>query len=166
MLATGRDFVGENPVWNEARHRLYWVDVLAPALRWYDPASRTAGKLELPHLTAGIAFDDQDRLVCCGQHGLFLLDPDSGATRHLIDPEADRPDNRFNTAGIDPHGRLWAGTMAVNRSRRAAHLCDRSGPDGASKVERVGMPKNVAFGRRGERLYRRRGEIRRDPLRP
>ena len=154
VLATGRDFVGENPVWNEARHRLYWVDVLAPALRWYDPASRTAGKLELPHLTAGIAFDDQDRLVCCGQHGLFLLDPDLGATRHLIDPEADRPDNRFNTAGIDPRGRLWAGTMAVNHEvgRGSIYAID---PDLTvhRRVERVGMPKNVAFDRRGERLY-------------
>ena len=54
VLSTGRDFVGENPVWNELRHRLYWVDVLAPALRWFDPATRGSGRLELPHLTAGI----------------------------------------------------------------------------------------------------------------
>lgn len=154
VLATGRDFVGENPVWNEVRHRLYWVDVLAPALRWYDPVNRAAGKMELPHLTAGIAFDDQDRLVCCGQHGLFLLDLDSGATRHLIDPEADRPDNRFNTAGIDPRGRLWAGTMAVNHEvgRGSVYAID---PDLTvhRRVERVGMPKNVVFDGRGERLY-------------
>lgn len=154
VLSTGRDFVGENPVWNQRRHRLYWVDVLAPALRWFEPSSRTAGKMELPHLTAGIAFDDQDRLVCCGQHGLFLLDPDSGATKRLIDPEGDRPDNRFNTAGVDPRGRLWAGTMAVNHEvgRGSLYAID---PDLSvhRRVERVGMPKNVVFDTRGERLY-------------
>jgi sugar lactone lactonase YvrE/DNA-binding IclR family transcriptional regulator len=154
VLPTGRDFVGENPVWNDARHKLYWVDVLTPALRWYDPANRTAGKMELPRLTAGIAFDDQDRLVCCGQNGLFLLDPESGAIKHLIDPEADRPDNRFNTAGVDPRGRLWAGTMAVNHEvgRGSIYAID---PDLAvhRRVERVGMPKNVVFDGRGEKLY-------------
>ena len=39
-----------------------------------------AGKLELPHLTAGIAFDDKERIMCAGQHGIHLLDPDSGAS--------------------------------------------------------------------------------------
>jgi sugar lactone lactonase YvrE/DNA-binding IclR family transcriptional regulator len=154
VLATGRDFVGENPVWNRRRGRLYWVDVLAPALRWWDPMSRTAGKMELPHLIAGIAFDDQDRLICCGQHGFFILDPESGALKRLIDPEGDRPDNRFNTAGVDPRGRLWAGTMAVNHEvgRGSLYAID---PDLSvhRRVERVGMPKNVAFDSRGERLY-------------
>jgi sugar lactone lactonase YvrE/DNA-binding IclR family transcriptional regulator len=154
VLPTGRDFVGENPVWNERQGRLYWVDVLAPALRWYEPSSRISGKLELPHLTAGIAFDDQDRLVCCGQHGLFLLDPESGATRHLIDPEGDRPDNRFNTAGVDPRGRFWAGTMAVNHEvgRGSIYAID-SDLTVHRRVEQVGMPKNVVFDTRGARLY-------------
>jgi sugar lactone lactonase YvrE/DNA-binding IclR family transcriptional regulator len=154
VLSTGRDFLGENPVWNEARRRLYWVDVLAPALRWFEPSSRMSGRMELPHLTAGIAFDDQDRLVCCGQQGLFLLDPETGVTKPLIDPEGDRPDNRFNTAGVDPRGRFWAGTMAINHEvgRGSIYAID---PDLTvhRRVEQVGMPKNVVFDTSGKRLY-------------
>ncbi len=69
-LPTGRDFVGENPLWDEARQRLFWVDVLAPALRWWAPATRDAGRLELPGVTAGLALDGEGRLVACGQGAL------------------------------------------------------------------------------------------------
>jgi sugar lactone lactonase YvrE len=154
VLPTGRDFVGENPVWNATRERLYWVDVLAPALRWWDPARRTAGRIDLPHITAGIAFDDQGRIVAAGQSGIFLLDPDTGAANMLINPEADRPDNRFNTAGVDPRGRFWAGTMALNHEVGKGRLYSVD-PDltVTRRLDRVGMPKNVAFDPAGTRLY-------------
>nr|WP_246574481.1 SMP-30/gluconolactonase/LRE family protein [Chelatococcus asaccharovorans] len=154
VLATGRDFVGENPVWNPRRRRLYWVDVLAPALRWWDPARREAGRVELPRLTAGIAFDEQDRLVAAGQHGLFLLDPETGVERRLVDPEADRPDNRCNTVGVDPRGRLWVGTMAINHEIGRGSLY-AVGADLAvhRHIDKVGMAKNVAFDTAGQRLY-------------
>jgi sugar lactone lactonase YvrE/DNA-binding IclR family transcriptional regulator len=154
VLPTGRDFVGENPVWNPRRRRLYWVDVLAPALRWYEPGTRQSGRMELPHLTAGIAFDDQDRLVTAGQHGLFLLDPETGATRRLIDPEADRPDNRCNSAGVDPCGRFWVGTMAINHEvgHGSLYAIDHD-LTVHRRIEKVGMAKNMAFDGAGKRLY-------------
>ncbi|CAH1658039.1 SMP-30/gluconolactonase/LRE family protein [Chelatococcus asaccharovorans] len=154
VLATGRDFVGENPVWNPRRRRLYWVDVLAPALRWWDPARREAGRVELPRLTAGIAFDEQDRLVAAGQHGLFLLDPETGVERRLVDPEADRPDNRCNTVGVDPKGRLWVGTMAINHEIGRGSLYAVDADLAVHRhIDKVGMAKNVAFDTAGQRLY-------------
>jgi sugar lactone lactonase YvrE/DNA-binding IclR family transcriptional regulator len=154
VLPTGRDFVGENPVWHAAQERLYWVDVLAPALRYWDPVQRTAGRVNLPQITAGIAFDDKDRIVAAGESGIFLLDPRSGATTPLVNPEADRPDNRFNTAGVDPKGRFWAGTMALNHEvgRGSLYSLD-PGLMATRRLERVGMPKNVAFDPSGTRLY-------------
>jgi sugar lactone lactonase YvrE/DNA-binding IclR family transcriptional regulator len=154
VLPTGRDFVGENPVWNAERGRLYWVDVLAPALRFWDPARRATGRIDLPQITAGIAFDEKGRIIAAGQAGIFLLDPDTGATSALVNPEADRPDNRFNTAGVDPAGRFWAGTMALNHEvgRGSLYSLD-SALMTMRRLEQVGMPKNVAFDPSGTRLY-------------
>lgn len=154
VLPTGRDFVGENPVWNAGRGRLYWIDVLAPALRWWDPAARRAGRIELPQITAGIAFDGNDRIIGAGQGGIFLIDPDSGASSMLVNPEADRPDNRFNTAGVDPSGRFWVGSMAINHEPNKGSLYSIS-PElmVEQRLERVGLPRNVAFNSRGTRLY-------------
>jgi sugar lactone lactonase YvrE/DNA-binding IclR family transcriptional regulator len=154
ILPTGRDFMGENPLWNQRRGRLYWVDVLAPALRWWDPAARASGRLELQHITAGIAFDDKGRIIAAGQYGVHLVDPDSGASTPLINPDADRPDNRFNTAAIDPQGRFWAGTMAVNHEPGKGRLYSIDhGLQAVRRIEPVQMPKNVAFDPAGTRMY-------------
>lgn len=154
ILPTGRDFVGENPVWNPGRGRLYWIDVLAPALRWWDPVARIAKRIELPQITAGIAFDEQDRIIGAGQGGVFLIDPETGASSILVNPEADRPDNRFNTAGIDPRGRFWAGTMALNHEPGKGSLYSIDHDLAiARRIDRVEMPKNVAFSPDGTKLY-------------
>jgi sugar lactone lactonase YvrE/DNA-binding IclR family transcriptional regulator len=154
VLPTGRDFVGENPVWNEDLGRLYWVDVLAPALRSWDPVRRIADRVDLPQITAGIAFDDKGRIVAAGQFGLSLIDPETGAMNPLVNPEADRPDNRFNTAGVDPSGRFWVGSMALNHEigRGSLYSID-SDLTAVRRLDRVGMPKNVAFDPSGTRLY-------------
>jgi sugar lactone lactonase YvrE len=154
ILPTGRDFVGENPVWNEETGSLYWVDVLAPALRCWDPVRRTARRINLPQITAGIAFDNRGRIIAAGQAGIFLLDPETGETTPLMNPEADRPDNRFNTAGVDPAGRFWAGTMALNHEvgRGSLYSLDAN-LTAMRRLERVGMPKNVAFDPSGTLMY-------------
>lgn len=154
VLPTGRDFVGDNPLWNERQRRLYWVDVLAPALRWWEPAARVAGRLELNQITAGLAFDENDRLIALGENGVCLLDPKDGSLATLLNPEADRVDNRFNTASVDTKGRLWAGTMAVNHEVGKGSLYSiESGLIAKRRIEHVGAPKNVAFDQSGERMY-------------
>ena len=154
VLPTGRDFVGENPIWDNARKRLNWVDVLAPALRWWDPTERKAGRIDLSVVTAGLAFTADGKLVACGQGGVHLLDPDTGAMTLLVDPEADKPDNRFNTAGVDPYGRIWAGTTALNQTVGSGSLYSI---DGNLLVRRhpvpVGLPRNPAFSIEGNRMY-------------
>lgn len=43
--------------------------------------------------------------------GLASLDFETGAVTAIADPEADRPDNRFNDGKVDRQGRFWAGTL-------------------------------------------------------
>lgn len=153
-LPTGRDFVGENPLWDPTRGRLFWVDVLAPALRWWDPTTREAGRSELPGVTAGLALDGEGRLVACGQGGFSVIDPGSGRCVRLFNPEADKPDNRFNSAGVDPLGRIWAATMALDHSIGRGALWSLSADSGARQHRTaVGMPKNPVFSADGSILY-------------
>ncbi|WP_108659525.1 SMP-30/gluconolactonase/LRE family protein [Acuticoccus kandeliae] len=154
VLPTGRDFVGDNPIWHARSGRLYWVDVLAPALRWWEPATRAVGRVELSHITAGLAFDTDDRLIALGERGVCVLDPEEGRLSTILDPEADRKDNRFNIASVDPMGRIWAGTMAVNHEVGKGSLWSiEAGLVAKRRLDRVGMPKNVAFDAASRHMY-------------
>ena len=153
-LETGRDFMGENPLYAPAENRLYWLDILAPALRWLDLATGQSSRRLLPEIMGGVALYEPGSLLLAGRHGLHRYDLASETLTLLIDLEPTRPDNRFNTIAIDAQGGVWGGTQAVENSPGHGSLY-RIGPDLSSRIgfPQVGLPKNVAWSPDGATLY-------------
>ncbi len=151
---TGRDYVGESPSWCAETGRLWWLDVLAPALRWLDVESGKSGRTLLDGLTGGLALTTGPELLLTGENGLSLFDPATGRQTPLIDPEAHRPENRFNTIGVDPQQRLWTGTMPLDALEKSGTLY-RISPDLTSEiiVPEIFLPKNTVFGADGRHAY-------------
>ena len=154
VLETGRDYMGENPLWDAELGRLYWLDILAPALRWYDPATSHSDRVILPEIMGGVALARDGNLILAGRRGLYRWNADTHTITLLLDPEPGKPDNRFNTVSIDQEGRLWAGTQALDNTPGHGNLyCIDH--DLAFKVAwpAVGLPKNVAWSPDGQTLY-------------
>lgn len=120
--------LAEGPVWSERENRLYWVDILAPAVHRFDPVTRINETCPLPRLVGAIAERRAGGQVVITQGGLEALDFDRQKLTPLVDPEADMPDNRFNDGKCDAEGRLWAGTMSLDASRKSGALY-RMAPD-------------------------------------
>ncbi|HEY8596693.1 MAG TPA: SMP-30/gluconolactonase/LRE family protein [Devosiaceae bacterium] len=158
-LQTGRDFMGENPVWCPSRRQLFWLDILAPALRTFDPATGVAERIALPEITGGLAMGTDNRLILLGQKGVFSFDIASQRHGLLIHPESDRPDNRFNTAAVDGRGNIWAATMAINHEPGHGGLYRISGDLSVRRpIARLGLPKNVAWSPDNKTMYLSDGE--------
>lgn len=159
-LDTGRDFMGENPVWCAQTGRLWWLDILAPALRCRDVATGETQRFLLNELTGGLALTTSGRLLLAGRKGLNLFDPQSGSETLLFDPEDNRPDHRFNSASMDQAGNLWSGTMPLDSASSKGSLY-RIKPDLSVEVmlPEIMLPKNPAFSRDGTRLYLSDGEL-------
>ncbi len=111
---------GEGPVWHQGR--LYHVDIEGHAVICHHldgspdtvwPVGQRVGFV-VPRRNGG--------LLCGGDHGLFFLDPASGRTEPIADPEADKPDNRFNDGKCSPDGRLFAGTISLAKITGDARL--------------------------------------------
>ncbi|WP_291957936.1 SMP-30/gluconolactonase/LRE family protein [Chelatococcus sp.] len=120
--------LAEGPVWSTREQRLYWVDILAPAVYRFDPATRSNEEVVMPRLISAVAPRHDGGLVALTQDGLEAFDFASGRLTRLVDPEADIPDNRFNDGKCDARGRMWAGTMRLDASRAAGALY-AIGPD-------------------------------------
>lgn len=107
-----RDLLGEGPVWSVRRGKLFWVDILAPALRSLDPASGAVSTWDMPEKIGwAIECSGDDGFIIGLKSGFARLDIETMQIERIGDPEPDRPHNRLNDAKVDRAGRIWAGTM-------------------------------------------------------
>lgn len=108
--------LGEGALWDEQTQRLYWVDILGRALHVYDPVSGENKTYDVGQLVGTVVLSDKGRVLLAVQNGFARFDLDTGKLDILVDPEADKPDNRFNDGKCDPGGSFWAGTMHITAS--------------------------------------------------
>ncbi|WP_370225091.1 SMP-30/gluconolactonase/LRE family protein [Pararhodobacter marinus] len=106
------DMLGESPLWDERRQRLYWVDGVSRLIRFHDPASDSTGQCETPSTVGSIGLCEDGRLIAGLVDGFYLVDPDKGAvTPFLIPPRNEKM--RFNDGKVDRQGRFVCGGMGV-----------------------------------------------------
>ena len=107
-------FLGEGPYWSPEDGKLYYVDILAPAIVTGDVLKGTHASVTVPELVGFIIARERGGFVA-GMHGdIRSVDLQSGDLAVLARPETDRPGNRFNDGKCDRLGRLWAGTLAID----------------------------------------------------
>ena len=66
---------------------------------------------EMPEEIGSFSLRKGGGAIVALQDGLSFFDFETGELKHLVDPEQDRPGNRFNDGKCDRQGRYWAGTM-------------------------------------------------------
>lgn len=121
--------LGEGPVWDPVRERLWFVDIKRRLLLGCDETGGARSEAFLPELTSAVALIEgaRDLLAACPS-GLYRLDPDTGARALLCPLEPERPANRPNDGKVDPWGRFWIGTMRDAEDGRAEGALYRFDP--------------------------------------
>jgi L-arabinonolactonase len=108
------DRLGESPLWHPEEQALYWLDIKAPALRRYVPATGARTDWVLPQETGSIGLRRGGGFVAGLRDGFATLTPHADGrvdVDWIVDPEADRPDSRLNDGKCDRQGRFWAGSF-------------------------------------------------------
>src|ERR1700689_2979293 len=116
--------LGEGPYWVPEDDCLLWVDIEAARLhRTYFPSKETVTDSPGPISAAFPAVGGGILIV--GGSALTLLFPaqrgGQGVARTIADAPA-RDGIRFNDAGVDPAGRVWAGSMHVAEAEPVGEL--------------------------------------------
>ncbi len=123
ILGTGALFddrqnqLGEGPVWDDKSGRVYWVDILAPAIRWRSLTTGESGELDMEtHVGAILPTSESDWIACLAD-GVYRLDMASGETTllasypHALGEKDGQARMRANDAKVSPHGVVFTGTM-------------------------------------------------------
>jgi sugar lactone lactonase YvrE len=151
-VVRGRELLGECPLWDERSGTLWWVDILAPALKSFKDSVTT---YPLPEAMGSFAFREKAGLIAAMKSGVYFFDPETNDKREIAKPETDLPLNRFNDGRCDRAGRFWAGTMVADPPRAPSGALYRVSPAGAWARVRTGViiPNSLAWSPEGRTMY-------------
>ncbi|WP_447894521.1 SMP-30/gluconolactonase/LRE family protein [Vreelandella sp. GE22] len=114
--------LGECPVWAEDEQALYWVDIEAPALNRFDPATQQNQQWPMPENIGCFGRRQGGGFIAGLRSGIWLLDSEAQLDHCVARPVEDTSISRFNDGRVDPWGRFWAGTIHEPRDVPAASL--------------------------------------------
>lgn len=127
--------LGEAPVWHAGQQKLYWVDILRPAVYRFDPATGVNEVCVLEKLVSSVLPTDGADLVVATQDGIELLDFATADLRPFCHPEAGRLENRLNDAKVGPGGAIWVGSMRMDAAKPTGGLYRVDQRGGVSQKE-------------------------------
>jgi D-xylonolactonase len=144
--------LGEGPVWVEGA--LWFVDIKRQRVYRYDPASGEKREWAAPEQIGFIVPTEGGGFVAGLQSGLHKFDPQSGAFTLIAEMEPERPNNRLNDGVVDPHGRLWFGTMDNGeREKSGAFYRFERGAVVRTHIEGIAITNGPCLSPAGRILY-------------
>ena len=149
-----RASLGECPVWCSNDQSLYWVDISAPSLNRFDPATAINTAWKMPESIGSFTLRKAGGFVAALRSGFWLIDRDGRLERKLIDAPYDSTHHRFNDGRADAQGRFWAGSMNEKRDANTARLY-RLDPNLklSAMIDDIMISNGLAFSPDGRILY-------------
>ncbi len=103
--------IGESPLWSPKENALYWIDVKAPALNRYEPATGMNRRWSVNSELGAFALTPDGCAIVALREGIHRLDLSTGALELLAEAPFDKRLFRFNEGACDASGRFWVGVM-------------------------------------------------------
>jgi sugar lactone lactonase YvrE len=147
--------LGEGPVWDAARQRLWWLDIKGKRLHWFDPKGGASGQTNLDRMIGSVApRAGGPGLLAAAEDGVGVLDPVTGVFERRVEEEPDRLKNRANDGNVDVHGRYWFGTMADDEVSVSGAIY-RLDPDWTCTrvLDDIAISNTLVCSPAGDRLY-------------
>lgn len=115
--------LGECPLWSVTQQVLWFVDILAPAIHRFDPASGDHRIIPVAEHIGCFGLREEGGFIAALRSGVCLLDDNGQITRRLAANPNPAEKSRFNDGRVDPWGRFWCGSIWEPQDRNGAQLC-------------------------------------------
>jgi len=114
--------LGEGPHWSATEQALWFVDIKAPAIHRFHPASGDKKTWPAPARVGFVLPAAGGTMIAGLKTGLHRFNPDTGnfTLLHVVEPHA--PNNRLNDGFVDSQGFLWFGSMDDNEEEPSGAL--------------------------------------------
>ncbi|GFE48376.1 gluconolactonase [Roseobacter cerasinus] len=113
LVYPAKNIVGESILWDAARQRLLWVDIVEKKIHALTPATGEYQSWPTPDFVTSIGLRKDGGAIVGLTRDVCLWDfGDQFQTLARVEP--DQPDNRLNEGVVGPDGAFWVGTMQNN----------------------------------------------------
>lgn len=136
-IGTLRAALGECPVWDGARGRLWMADCRHGLILAVTPESGSVQRWQLPAPLGSFAFNGEDELVVALKESFALFRPADGGLRMLASIGDSHPNLRLNDGVSLPDGSFVAGTMHIYREAGEPPLGGLFRLDTRSRLTRI-----------------------------
>ena len=144
--------LAEGPRWDPRIERLLWVDIKGKTLHRFDPATGEDAATPLPSMVGAAApTADPDRVLVALEDRLAIVDVNTHELEPLADIPHPHPGMRANDGAVDPGGRFWIGTMAIDEQPSDGALYRLDGRELTTVLEPVGLSNGLDW--IGDRMY-------------
>ncbi len=116
--------LGEGPIWHPEEGLLYSVDIEGRSVWRFDPTSGDAQEFPLGIMVGCLGIRNQGGLIVASERGFAFWDPSTNELDHIVHPEEERVNARFNDGAVDRGGRFWAGTMTPEGFENSLYRLD------------------------------------------
>lgn len=147
--------LGESPLWDEQRNRLYFTDIEACTVCIFDPGSAGYRTRRFSSRTGSLGLTQNGKLLVALQNEIVIWNSDTDEVLPFISvPDMD-PNARFNDGKIGPDGAFWVGTMDMRPERAAIGKLYRIDPHGQVSIasEGIRISNGLAWSPDGTRMY-------------
>lgn len=146
--------LGEGPHWDHRQQVLYWVDIMEKRFYIYDPLKNKSTIHQFDQFIGSVVPGQDNDLIMAMQNGIYTYDLHTKELRKVADPEAKKPNNRFNDGKCDPSGRYWAGTMSLNGEEGCGSLyrLDTNG-EIRTMVSNVSISNGLSWSKDKKHMY-------------
>lgn len=154
-VVSERFAVGESPVWDGARQRLWWCDIPAGLIHSLDVASGERRRWVFGEPVPSFGLAQEGRLIVALRNDVVLFDPDSGARETIARIHHDKPEMRLNDGKVGPDGAFWVGSMDASGDTPPAAALYRVTPDGTVRQIASGLAisNGLAWNASATRMY-------------
>ncbi|MEY2905476.1 MAG: hypothetical protein RJA52_1492, partial [Bacteroidota bacterium] len=137
--------LGEGPVWDEKRRTIFWLDILKGLIHEYSIDEKNCTHYVVGEMIGSFALTEDGNMVTATKNGFGMVNRKTGEFKILINPESDKPNNRFNDGKCDPAGRFWAGTMSLKGEDEAGSLYIYDGKKVVKKLGNVSISNGIVW---------------------
>jgi sugar lactone lactonase YvrE len=114
--------LGECAIWSVDDQALWWVDINAPSLNRFDPASGSNRSIALPASVGSFAIRERGGFVLALRDGVWFADAQGRLERRIAEAPFDGATHRFNDGRCDRQGRFLVGSLNEKRDANSAAL--------------------------------------------